>query len=113
MYGRQSVSYSKVTAGLPVIRPQSTNDSLTVCLLQLEEPRQQASSVLNAGPNARVELAMKIESITNLIQLVPRVPTKQMIDEAWAEALGEDAVGVWKSMIETWERVSKAGGTRT
>jgi len=36
--------------------------------------------------------------------LVPRNPTKEMIDEAWAEALGEDAAGVWNSMIESWEK---------
>jgi hypothetical protein len=34
--------------------------------------------------------------------LVPRIPTKEMIDEAWADAMGEDAAAVWKSMIETW-----------
>ena len=36
--------------------------------------------------------------------LVPRTPTEEMVDEAWPEALGEDAKGVWRSMIETWER---------
>jgi len=46
--------------------------------------------------------------------LVPRIPTEEMVDEAWAEALGEDAVGVWKSMIATWERsLVKAGGNLT
>ena len=35
--------------------------------------------------------------------LVPRNPTKEMIDAAWADALGEDAAGVWKSMIDDHE----------
>jgi hypothetical protein len=32
--------------------------------------------------------------------IVPRVPTKEMIDAAWASALAEDALGVWNEMIE-------------
>jgi hypothetical protein len=32
--------------------------------------------------------------------LVPRTPTKQMLEAAWADALAEDAAGVWKSMLE-------------
>jgi hypothetical protein len=39
--------------------------------------------------------------------LVPRVPTKEMLEAAWADALGEDAGGVWKSMIENWESSSQ------
>jgi hypothetical protein len=35
--------------------------------------------------------------------LVPRVPTKEMLKAAWADALGEDAAGVWRSMIEAFE----------
>lgn len=34
--------------------------------------------------------------------LVPRHPTKEMIDAAWADALAEDAEGVWNRMIESW-----------
>lgn len=34
--------------------------------------------------------------------LVPRNPTKAMLDAAWADALGEDAAGVWQSMIDAW-----------
>jgi hypothetical protein len=34
--------------------------------------------------------------------MVPRHPTKKMIDAAWAEALAEDAAGVWRVMVETW-----------
>jgi hypothetical protein len=30
---------------------------------------------------------------------VPREPTKKMLEAAWADALGEDAAGVWSSMI--------------
>jgi hypothetical protein len=39
--------------------------------------------------------------------LVPRMPTKQMLDAAWADALAEDASGVWRAMIEEWESSSK------
>ena len=38
----------------------------------------------------------------NEMVLVPRVPTKAMLDAAWADALGEDASGVWGSMIAAW-----------
>ena len=31
---------------------------------------------------------------------VPLEPTKEMIDAAWADALAEDATGVWQSMID-------------
>ena len=34
--------------------------------------------------------------------LVPRRPTREMVDEAWADALAEDAAAVWKTMIEVW-----------
>jgi len=30
---------------------------------------------------------------------VPREPTKDMLDAAWADALAEDAIGVWSTMI--------------
>ena len=58
------------TSEKPVIRPLSTKDSSSSACLQLEEPRQQASSVLNTSPDARVEFAMKIDPVTNLIQCV-------------------------------------------
>jgi hypothetical protein len=32
--------------------------------------------------------------------LVPRIPTKEMLEAAWADALAEDAKGVWKAMID-------------
>lgn len=34
--------------------------------------------------------------------LVPRRATAQMIDAAWADAMAEDAEGVWNRMIEEW-----------
>lgn len=34
--------------------------------------------------------------------LVPRRPTKAMIEAAWADALAEDAKGVWMTMVDTW-----------
>jgi len=39
---------------------------------------------------------------TNEMVLVPLIPTKEMIKAAWADALAEDAAGVWKSMIEVY-----------
>jgi hypothetical protein len=39
--------------------------------------------------------------------LVPRKPTKEMLEAAWADALGEDAAGVWKAMIDNWESASE------
>jgi hypothetical protein len=37
--------------------------------------------------------------------VVPRVPTREMLDAAWADALAEDAAGVWAAMIEAAERL--------
>jgi hypothetical protein len=39
--------------------------------------------------------------------LVPRCPTKEMIEAAWADALAEDAAGVWKSMIAAFLAAKK------
>jgi hypothetical protein len=36
--------------------------------------------------------------------LVPRVPTKEMLDAAWADAHDEDAAGVWRAMIDAWQK---------
>lgn len=41
--------------------------------------------------------------------LVPRVPTAEMIDAAWATALDENAAGVWRDMIEAWLQASSNG----
>jgi hypothetical protein len=35
--------------------------------------------------------------------LVPRVPTIEMLKAGWYEAHDEDAAGVWREMIKTWE----------
>jgi hypothetical protein len=35
--------------------------------------------------------------------MVPRKPTEKMISAAWADALAEDAIAVWESMIEAYE----------
>jgi hypothetical protein len=35
--------------------------------------------------------------------LVPRVPTKEMLEDGWYEAHEESAAGVWRVMIEAWE----------
>ena len=39
--------------------------------------------------------------------LVPRNPTKEMIDSAWAYALDEDAGAVWKEMIRAYEALEE------
>jgi hypothetical protein len=41
--------------------------------------------------------------------LVPRTPTKEMLEAAWADALAEDAMGVWRAMVERWESSCKQG----
>lgn len=43
--------------------------------------------------------------------LVPRKPTKEMLEAAWADALAEDAGGVWKSMVENWLQSQSAGNS--
>ncbi len=35
--------------------------------------------------------------------MVPREPTAQMLRDAWADANDEDAAGVWRSMIASYE----------
>lgn len=36
--------------------------------------------------------------------VVPRVPTKAMLEDGWYEAHDEDAAGVWRVMIRAWEK---------
>ena len=45
------------------------------------------------------EIAEKLES--GELVIVPKTPTKEMLDHAWACALDEDAAGVWREMIGT------------
>jgi hypothetical protein len=40
----------------------------------------------------------------NELVLVPRKPTRWMIESAYESALGEDAESVWKDMIEAYEK---------
>lgn len=40
--------------------------------------------------------------------IVPRIPTADMIEKAWADALAEDAAAVWRSMIQTLEDATTA-----
>jgi hypothetical protein len=35
--------------------------------------------------------------------VVPKVPSKKMLDEGWYEAHDENAAGVWRDMIEAYE----------
>lgn len=41
---------------------------------------------------------------------VPATPTGPMVSASWAEALAENAVGVWETMIGVWEGVLTAEG---
>jgi len=36
--------------------------------------------------------------------LVPRKPTEAMLAAGWYEAHDEDAAGVWRVMVEEWEK---------
>src|ERR1035437_10523215 len=50
-------------------------------------------------PEAAVNTGLGTTARPDMV-LVPRVPTKAMVEAAWAEALAEDAAGVWQVMIE-------------
>ena len=39
--------------------------------------------------------------------LVPRRPTEEMVEAAWAYAHDEDAAGVWSAMIAAWLKQGK------
>jgi hypothetical protein len=41
--------------------------------------------------------------------LVPRNPTRAMLEAGWADAHDEDAAGVWRSMVKAWELTNKHG----
>ena len=45
--------------------------------------------------------------------LVPRIPTKEMLEAAWADALAEDAAGVWAAMLAAYQTSSTAQEIRT
>jgi hypothetical protein len=41
---------------------------------------------------------------------VPMNPTQDMVSGAWADALAENAAGVWEAMIGVWEGLLTAEG---
>jgi hypothetical protein len=47
-------------------------------------------------------MSINIEQETAEMILLPRHPTKAMIEAAYYAALNEDAEGVWEKMIEAW-----------
>jgi hypothetical protein len=57
-----------------------------------------------AGRGHRCRFDEEIEKGSEYV-LVPRVPTREMLDAAWADALAEDAAGVWAEMIGVAERL--------
>jgi hypothetical protein len=63
----------------------------------------------DAAENA--ELVTAVPIVSEFV-IVPRRPTKRMLDGAWADALAESASGVWESMIEdaagVWESMIQA-----
>jgi len=64
-------------------------------LIESDAPDRAASDAAN---NDEIEMIM-----------VPKRPTKEMIEAAWAGALAEDAAGVRKAMIECWLEQRKLG----
>lgn len=44
--------------------------------------------------------------------LVPAQPTEKMLDAAWADAHEENALGVWRTMIDAAERRSTETGNQ-
>lgn len=64
------------------------------------------------GPAINTEAEISPEIIAGLrnrsLVVVPRVPTHEMVEAAWAQALEEDAVGVWKEMIEAAPNLATA-----
>jgi hypothetical protein len=50
--------------------------------------------------------ANKSDEETEMV-LVPRLPTREMIEAAYEAALAEDAATVWNRMIEEWISVQK------
>jgi hypothetical protein len=57
-------------------------------------------------------MGAEFSSVETEIVLVPRNPTKEMIEAAWADAMAEDAEAVWKRMVECWlsSQQRKLGG---
>ena len=45
--------------------------------------------------------------------LVPRRPTKEMIEAAFWAASDEDAAGVWKAMVNAWLQQSNNGNSES
>jgi len=56
-------------------------------------------AINSIGSDATLVLAAKARGMC----VFPRVPTKEMLHAAWSDALGEDAAGVWLSMIKASE----------
>jgi hypothetical protein len=48
-------------------------------------------------------MSCRDRAVENDFVLVPRKATKEMLEAAWADALAEDAEGVWESMIQAYE----------
>jgi hypothetical protein len=51
------------------------------------------------GQTCNIEGVLRELAVAGYV-IVPKEPTKEMLDAAWASALGEDAAGVWRDMIE-------------
>ena len=54
------------------------------------------------GQREAVQAILEVLSNSGLA-LVPREPSEKMVADAWADAHEEDALGVWKTMIASYE----------
>ncbi len=56
-------------------------------------------------PARDTEIEITPDAIANLrardYVVVPRIPTRQMIEAAWESVTAEDAGGVWDAMVES------------
>ena len=82
--GAEAISPEMLAAGVAVIDQHRGTDTPVAVI---------ASKVCEAMLGAATEWA-----------LVPRQPTKEMLERAYWSALAENAAGVWESMIEAVDR---------
>jgi hypothetical protein len=67
---------------------------------------KRCTAIGNAALVADNEIDRLGQGGTTGMILVPRIPTKEMIEAAYYDAMAEDAAGVWRSMVEAWLQTS-------
>lgn len=72
--------------------------------------RHLIAAIIKNESNAANEVLAAIDRAGYVI--VPKQPTKEMLDAAYYDALAEDAAGVWREMIAAHlkEQIGKAEG---